>query len=88
MNRITWEEGRFSSRGRVGGLSLFTTGYGTASTQPRRMYYLRTSLPVGPGLVGQRYATEKDAQEAAERLLGEFVHQIGAVFPDRTGSEA
>lgn len=74
MKRIEWTDAHGGMCGRVGGLRLFGTHYGLRR-QPD-MYALTTALPVKSKLLGQHYATHKDAQVAAERLLAAFIAKI------------
>ncbi|MFI7125957.1 hypothetical protein ACIBQ1_09705 [Nonomuraea sp. NPDC050153] len=85
MPRILWRNAPYSSvNGYVGGMCLFTIDWKIRREDPN--HTLRTKLP---GLDTQALQDD-DAnvlKRRAEQVLEEFVHKLGAVFPDSSTEE-
>lgn len=80
MARITWKDGGYSSMfGCVGGLRLFSIDWKTRREDLN--YLLTTDLD---GFSGEKWQdNDADVLKArAEQVLEEYVHRLGAVFPD------
>lgn len=90
--RIVWSKTRWAEEGVVGGLRLFTVGYG--SKRQDDMWHLSTSLPLSSPVLGQHYPTPTHAKIAAEQLLAAFVQRLtpttdqpGRVSGDERGDQ-
>lgn len=74
MNRVTWKDGRYSSKyGYAGAVLLFGIYYRTKSTDPR--YHLRTELP---GFKDRRWEDDDQQilKEKAERILANWFSYV------------
>lgn len=77
MRRITWARANWGAVGKVNGVRVFSVAWGS-SGDPQRQYVLHADLP---GISDSKYASEGDAQEAAETVLVLCLNGLGATFP-------
>lgn len=74
-NRIEWTSGPYSTTdGKIGVYPLFHISYSSGENP----YALSTSLPLR--MKTTKFATEKEAQTYAERVVRSFLKNIGAGF--------
>lgn len=74
-NRIEWTSGPYgTTNGKIAVYPLFHISYSSGETP----YTLSTSLPLR--MKTTKFATEKEAQIYAERVVRSFLKNIGAAF--------
>jgi hypothetical protein len=79
VTRIVWSTTSYGAEiGTVGQRRLFTIEDNSAATQ--RLFVLRTDLPGGPRSWKSRKGPD-GLKAHAEKVLAEFISNIGAVFP-------
>lgn len=79
---IKWVRPKGRSVGYIGGVELFTAHYASTSS-PDGMWVLATTLPglSTSALIGKRWPTREDAENAADTVMRGWLEHIGKHFP-------